>query len=185
MPVYNRYNNSDGTLAETRFFVGAPSTVGSPVKGFVWVLQDKPALDNLHTVAWDASTRAWVKTAKSLADLKAAKLDALSAKFRQERDKGTTITISSTDYAVGTTHDVRQELRDLREKVTPTGTQKIVTRAGAALTANLAIATALYNAVEAHIAACCANEYDHTVAINALDDEQDVIDYDITTGWPS
>lgn len=52
----------------------------------------------------------------------------------------------------------------------------------ATLTAADLIAAA--NAVGAHVRACFAAEAAHVTAIEALLDQQDVIDYDISVGWP-
>ena len=39
--------------------------------------------------------------------------------------------------------------------------------------------------IRAHVQACFSNERAHSAAIAALQTQQEVIDYDITTGWPS
>ena len=52
----------------------------------------------------------------------------------------------------------------------------------ATLTAADLIAAA--NAVGAHVRACFAAEAAHVTAIEALLDQQDVIDHDISVGWP-
>lgn len=44
---------------------------------------------------------------------------------------------------------------------------------------------ALSDAVREHIQLCFDNEAAHITAIQALTDAQEVIEYDITTGWPS
>lgn len=39
--------------------------------------------------------------------------------------------------------------------------------------------------IRAHVQSCFSNERAHSAAIAALQTQQEVIDYDITTGWPS
>lgn len=122
---------------------------------------------------------------RTLEEAKAQKLAFLSAKFRETRDGGTTVSISGNDVHITTTHAAQQELRELVTKLAGGGTQKGVTRSGAPVVFSEAIAQTCLDAVNDHHADCNTAEYDHTLAIAALTTKAAVDDYNIDTGWPS
>lgn len=185
MPIYDRFRDSDGALVESRSFRSAPSTVGVPVKGFVWQLQAKPATDDFSTVAWNTSSRAWASTLKSLADCKAVKKAKLAA-YRYDREVGgATATIASTDYAIDTSRD-SQALIDGTHRALVDGVMasvKFKTAAGAILTANAAAMATIRSTVTLHVQACREKEADLAQAIDALTTKAAVINYDIAAQW--
>jgi len=149
---------------------------------------DRPDFDpDTHKVTWDGS--AWKKTALTAAQ-KAAVLDAAKAEakarvtggFHMEIQQG--ITVAAAGGAQIRADDVGQgQITRLKEKTAGGGSQKIVTRAGAAVEASEALATAIHSALSGYISEMEAAEYDAYVAIDALTTPADCRAY--TPSWPT
>lgn len=104
--------------------------------------------------------------------------------FKNARDAGTTVKIAGSGISIATTHKAQQELRELVMHLAISGTQKGVTRSGTPIVFNEAIAKQCLGALNNHYEACNNNEYDHLVAILALNTITDIDAYDVTTNWP-
>lgn len=111
---------------------------------------------------------------------KAAMKAELQALFVQNRDKGVTV----NGALIQTNHDAQQELEALVGKLTRDGgSQLIRTREGVTITADLATATAMRNAVAAHVSSVWAN--DATLG-QAIDDATTIAALEainLTVGW--
>ena len=116
---------------------------------------------------------------------------ALADLFRENRDGGTTVTISGTPIDLATTHAAQQELREVATKLASGGTQNAVTRSGVPIVFTSALADTCLAAVVDHHSDCNDAEYDHAVALNTLESADPATSpatvdaYDITTGWPA
>lgn len=105
----------------------------------------------------------------------------LQAQFVTHRDKGVTV----NGARIQTNHDAQQELEALVGKLTRDGgTQKIRTREGVTITADLAAAMALRDAVAAHISAVWDNDATLGEAITNATTHADLDAIDVTAGWP-
>lgn len=108
----------------------------------------------------------------------------LANAFSNARDAGATVTISGSSIFIATTHNAQQELREVMTRLSGGGTQKGVTRSGAPVVFTETIAQQCLDAVNNHHGACNDNEYDHLVAILALNTIVEIDGYDVTIGWP-
>lgn len=123
-----------------------------------------------------------------LAERKIALKAAITAEFNRRRDGGTTATLGGTPVVVSTTHDAAVELDRAIAKITrtdPAGTIPVVTRGKARVTLTAAIATAMLQAIEDHVALCQARENALYGLVDAAESHEDLDAIDYTTGWPS
>ena len=124
------------------------------------------------------------KASTTIQEAQERKQSVLSLTFKQKRDAGTPVTIGGLTVRMATTHDAQQELREVVSRLSGGGTQKGVTRSGAPVLFTPEIAQQCLDAVNSHHGACNDTEYDHLVAILALNTIADIDAYDVTTDWP-
>jgi hypothetical protein len=151
---------------------------------------DKPDYDpDTHKQSWNAATTSWDTTALSdeekdalLAQEKITAKNRATAKLRSEMEKG--ITVAAVDGILIRADDVGQgQVTRLKDKLASGGTQRLVTRAGAKLTATQAVANLLFTTLEAYVAETVDAEFDAHDAIDALTTPAAARSY--THTWPT
>lgn len=139
-----------------------------------------------HPPSWSVS--AWSVADMTVAERKVYLKARITEEFRRRRDGGTTATLGGNDVAVSTTHEAAVELSRAISKINrtnPAGTIPVVTRGKARVTLTGAIATAMLEAIEDHVAACQENENSLYGDVDDAETHEDLNAIDYTTGWPS
>lgn len=151
---------------------------------------DPPAFDaDTHKQSWNAGTTSWDTTALSdeekdalLAQEKTTAKNRATAKLRSEMDQG--ITIAAAGGILLRADDVGQgQVTRLKDKLASGGTQRLVTRAGAKVTATQAIANLLFTTLETYVAEMVDAEFAAHDAIDALTTPAAARSY--THTWPT
>ena len=120
-----------------------------------------------------------VETEKQALEQRAVQL------FRDVSNAGISIDLDGQSVEVATTHDARQELRELIDKLkSDGGVQKITTRSGRRIDADLDVAEALHDQVAEFISACRERESDLIDQIRSAETMAELNTIDINEGWP-
>lgn len=111
----------------------------------------------------------------------------VQSEFVRRRDGGLDLDVDGQGTIVRFATDAAayQELDALVRRLgRKGGTQKARTRSGAVIEPDLATATAVFEAVDDHIAACWAREAELAAAIDAATSKAEIAAIDISSGWP-
>jgi len=151
---------------------------------------DPPSFDpDTHKQSWNAGTTSWDTTALS-ADEKAALLagEKTSAKARatasMQSEMGQGITVAAAGGILLRADDVGQgQVTRLKDKLASGGTQRLVTRAGAKVTATQAVSSLLFTTLETYVGEMVDAEFAAHDAIDALTTPAAARSY--THTWPT
>lgn len=179
MKTFDLVDSATGELLRSQEFFTGPGDLDVLGKGWSWQERVMPPSSPYHDIVWDAGRHKSVM--KPLDAVRSIKRNQLTDEFNKRLNQG--VMVSGTQIATG--RDAQGDLERLVKFLEGSGgTQKFKTRSGERKTVDLATARAIYAAVELHVAACWKAEYDHDAAIEALTTGQEIIDYDLTVGWP-
>ena len=149
----------------------------------------EPDVQPWQGLDWDGAD--WTVLDRPFAELLTARKAELTRTFHARRQAGTDVPLGGGgSIRVETTHAAQTELQGLVARLERVGgTQAIVTRAGDQVTVDAAMAAALRDAVEAHVAACYTRDADLHAALDAVDPQAaeapaQLYAIDLETGWP-
>lgn len=162
-----------------------------PAKGWRWLPVTRASFDATYEVhvppsepiASDATSITWGKAYKPLADVLAARLAAL-ATYRYDREVAG---ITVGEYAILTDRESQGLVDSLQRSLADEVISSVNFKAasGQIVACNLALATAIRNAVVLHVQGCRNAECAHAIALAELETAAEVAAYDITADWPA
>lgn len=151
---------------------------------------DPPSFDSdTHKQSWNAGTTSWDTTALSdeekdalLAQEKITAKNRAVASMQSEMGQG--ITVAAAGGVLLRADDVGQgQMTRLKDKLASGGTQRLVTRAGAKVTATQAVSSLLFTTLETYVGEMVDAEFAAHDAIDALTTPAAARSY--THTWPT